>query len=330
MNIVITGGLGFIGFNYLLTSLDQKEITRIILVDKVTYASHYRLSEKLQKIEQNSGKVKLITSDINEIDFASLVSAEKIDTIINFAAESHVDNSISDSSPFLTANVDGINNILRGLVELQKTNTTTPTLIQISTDEVFGHLSETGKPFTENSPLAPRNPYSATKAAAELLLKSYKNTYGLESIILNCCNNYGPYQHPEKLIPKAITSMIIGEKIPIYGDGLNIREWIFVEDFCHGIQKVVMTKSARKDRYLFGSGIELSNLDLMENIFKHLQSKNLAFGSFNDSVRFVPDRLGHDRRYAVNSRLTQLDLKWSPETSLIDGINSTIQHFEAS
>lgn len=328
MRLLITGGLGFIGFNFLTRIANSKLADHIVVVDKVTYAAVPWLREKTAFIEQVGAQ--LITGDLNEIDLVSLIQSNGIDRIVNFAAESHVDNSIRNPDLFLSANINSVAKILSAMRACAESGNDQIKLIQISTDEVFGDLDDGDPPFSLTSAVMPRNPYSATKAAAEHLVKAAKNTYGLQAHVVNCCNNFGPYQHPEKLLPRSLGLLLDGEKVEIYGKGSNRREWIFVDDFCDGIAALLMSKDADQDRYLFGSDFEASNLDFIHLVIKQLFERGLVQSDGDSLIKFVEDRLGHDRRYAVDYSETTKVLKWRPKTSMEDGLTKTIDFYISS
>lgn len=309
MNLLVTGGNGFIGSNFILYWKSKYPHDSIINVDKMTYASNPTFTEHLLKEDG----YKLINSDICNYEQMNKLAGE-VDIIVNFAAETHVDNSIRKSHSFVQSNIVGVHSLL----EAARQNEIR--FHQVSTDEVYGTLPAFSQDkFTVNSPYNPRNPYSATKASSDFLVKSYFNTYGLKATISNCGNNFGPMQHPEKLIPKTIISALKNIKIPVYGDGMQTREWIYVEDHCSAIDAVIKKGKAGKT-YLVGSNQERHNIEVIKQILDLL--------SVDDAlVEFVEDRKGHDTRYAIDSTSTQLELNWSPQHDFSQALKKTIQHY---
>ena len=309
MKLIVTGGYGFIGSNFILYWLKKHRKDEIINVDKLTYAAD---PDNLKDLSQNT-KYTFINGDIADKEFVERTFKDA-DAIINFAAESHVDNSIKDSSLFISSNIVGVHNILE---TVRKTGIR---FHQISTDEVYGSLSLNSKEkFNENSKYNPRNPYSATKAAADFLVRAYYNTYKLPVTISNCSNNYGINQHPEKLIPKTLLNAYLDESIPVYGNGKQIRDWIFVEDHCSAIEKIIQ-KGKYGETYLIGENGEKKNIDVIRMILKTMNKPESL-------IKFTEDRLGHDVRYAIDSRKTQKELGWEPKFSFDKGIKITIEHY---
>ncbi|WHH61757.1 dTDP-glucose 4,6-dehydratase [Petroclostridium sp. X23] len=309
--ILVTGGCGFIGSNFIRHLLQLQDDIFIINIDKLTYAGNMRNLSDINGLNNYA----FIRQDICHDDAMQAIFKQGIDYVINFAAESHVDRSIEDSQVFIKSNILGtqvlLNNSLKYGVKKY---------IQISTDEVYGSLSLDGTDaFAEDTPLSPRNPYSATKASADMLVKSYYHTYGLPVMITRCSNNYGEFQHPEKLIPKTIVNAIREQPIGIYGDGLNVRDWIYVQDHCSAIQRV-LEKGIAGEVYNIGANYEISNIDIVKHILKHL-------GKTEDLIKFTKDRPGHDRRYAMNSGKIQRELGWTPKTDFQIGIANTIEWY---
>ena len=251
----------------------------------------------------------------------------KIDSLIHFAAETHVDNSIIRPDQFIKTNVLGTHNLLKTTLSyIKKNKKKNFVFIHISTDEVFGHLQKNDKPFNEKTKYSPRNPYSASKAAADHLVYSFINTYNFPAIILNCCNNYGPFQNNEKLIPKIIKNILQKKNIPIYGKGKNIREWIFVEDFVSAIINVLKNGKIGES-YNVGSSEEFTNINLTNLICKLMDQELKLTQTSKKLITFVKDRPGHDFRYAINSNKIRKELKWRSKTSLIKGLQKTISYF---
>ena len=309
MKLIVTGGYGFIGSNFILYWLKKHRKDEIINVDKLTYAAD---PDNLKDLSQNA-KYTFINGDIADKEFVERTFKDA-DAIINFAAESHVDNSIKDSSLFISSNILGVHNILE---TVRKTGIR---FHQISTDEVYGSLPLNSKEkFNENSKYNPRNPYSATKAAADFLVRAYYNTYKLPVTISNCSNNYGINQHPEKLIPKTILNAYLDESIPVYGNGKQVRDWIFVEDHCSAIELIIQ-KGVYGETYLVGENGEKRNIEVIRTILKTMKKPDSL-------IKFVDDRPGHDVRYSIDSRKIQKELKWKPKFSFEKGIKITIEHY---
>jgi dTDP-glucose 4,6-dehydratase len=282
MRVLVTGGAGFIGSNFVEMALTDQfpAISSVLVLDKLTYAG--KLSNLVSVA--NNPNFEFIQGDICDVELVNKLAAN-IDAIINFAAESHVDRSIEDSSEFIRTNILGTQ-VLLDAAKNQKVDK----FVQVSTDEVYGSILAGS--WHENEPLLPNSPYSASKAAADLLVRSYFVTHGLNVSITRCSNNFGPKQDPEKLIPNFILKLNEGKNVPVYGDGLNVRDWLFVKDHCQGIY-LTLTKGLAGEIYNIGGGTELTNLDLTTIILK-IFKKDESF------IDFVPDRLGHDRRYSVN------------------------------
>jgi dTDP-glucose 4,6-dehydratase len=312
MNILVTGGAGFIGsnyVNYVLGKQKNKE-TNIIVVDKLTYSgSLENLNEVL-----NHPNFEFVQGDIcDELIIKKLVS--KVDRVINFAAESHVDNSIISSREFIKTNILGTQVILDAIKEKPEVK-----FLQVSTDEVYGSINSGS--WDESYPLMPNSPYAASKAAADLLVRAYHQTFSLDVMISRCCNNYGPKQYPEKIIPLFITNLITNKQIPIYGTGENIREWIHVTDHCRGLE-LILDFGKSGEIYNLGSEIELTNKEVAINL---LEFFNFDIGKIN----YITDRLGHDKRYSLNFKKAMNQLGFKPEVSFSDGIKNTIEWYIAN
>ena len=308
---LITGGAGFIGLNFVKLLLQESDV-RLTVFDKLTYASHPEEMEHLSQLPH----VRFVQGDITRQDELDQVFDEAYEAIIHFAAESHVDRSIESAEPFIQTNVLGTYRMLETVLK-GKANK----LIHISTDEVYGDLEPDDPAFTEQTPLSPNNPYSASKASSDLLVKSYIHTHQLPAMITRCSNNYGPYQHEEKLIPTIIRKAVNGEKIPIYGDGQQIRDWLYVEDHARAVKQVVENGTAGQV-YNIGGGNEKTNLDLTKTILTHL-------GISHDQIEFIQDRKGHDRRYAIDASKLKEELGWVQATSFEKGIEKTIDWYRA-
>lgn len=307
---MVTGGLGFIGSNFINYWRKQHPADYILNVDKCTYAADFDNIDK----RLTSRNYEFIKEDIcNE---KSMISISKdVDIIVNFAAESHVDNSIENASAFIKSNYYGVYSLL----EAARINDIR--VHQVSTDEVFGSLEPGSKEiFDENTRYDPRNPYSATKAAADHLVRAYVNTYGIMATISNCSNNFGPNQHMEKLIPKTIMNALSGKKVPVYGSGMNVRDWIYVEDHCSGIDAVIK-KGRIGQAYLLGARNERTNLEIVKLILHML---NIDY----NMVEFVEDRKGHDYRYAIDPSKAENELHWKPKYDFEPALSITIEYYK--
>ncbi|HHW03159.1 MAG TPA: dTDP-glucose 4,6-dehydratase [Thermoanaerobacterales bacterium] len=310
MKILVTGGAGFIGSNFIRYMLKQHEDYKIINLDKLTYAGNL---ENLKDVEDNPNYI-FINGDITDKNLVeSLFFSYDINYVINFAAESHVDRSIEDPQIFLKTNVIGTQVLLDASKKVNVKK-----FLQVSTDEVYGSLGPTGY-FTEQSPLSPNSPYSASKASADLLVKAYAHTYGLRVNITRCSNNYGPHQFPEKLIPLMIINAMNDKDLPVYGDGLNIRDWIYVEDHCRAID-MILHHGTVGEIYNIGGNNEKTNIDIVKYILKEI-------GKPESLIKYVKDRPGHDRRYAIDSTKMQEELGWKPLYSFEEGMKKTIKWY---
>lgn len=310
MKLLVTGGAGFIGSNFIHYWLNKYPEDSIINLDLLTYAGNL---ENLKELESNPN-YKFVQGDICDAQLVDKLVKE-VDVIVHFAAESHVDRSILNSADFIRTNVEGT----RVLLEAAKNNGN-KRFHHISTDEVFGALSFDSPKFSENTPYDPRSPYSASKAASDHLVRAYYHTHGLPITISNCSNNYGPYQHPEKLIPHFITNLIEGKKVTVYGEGKNIRDWIHVNDHNRGVD-LILKKGKIGETYCLGGNSERSNLDMTHDILNLM-----SFGE--DKIEYVTDRLGHDLRYAIDYSKAKTDLGFEPEISLKDGLSATINWYK--
>ena len=309
-NILVTGGAGFIGSNFVRYMLNKHQDYKIVNLDLLTYAGNIKSLDDI-KDNPNYLFVKGDIADNKLVD--KIVSENKIDVIINFAAESHVDRSITNPDIFVKTNVLGTQNLLE-IAKKYKIEK----FVQISTDEVYGSLGKTGF-FTEKTPLSPNSPYSASKASADLLVMAYHHTFGLNVNITRCSNNYGPYQFPEKLIPLFITNALDNKQVPLYGDGLNIRDWLFVEDHCSAID-TVLHKGKNGEIYNIGGNNEKTNKYITDTILKYL-------GKDSSLIKYVADRLGHDRRYAIDATKIKEELGWEPKYKFEQAIEKTIEWY---
>ncbi len=308
MKILVTGGAGFIGSCFIRHMLTKHNDYKIINLDALTYAGNI---ENLDDIKDNKNYT-FIHGNICDKKLVRDIVAET-DCIINFAAESHVDRSITGPEIFIETNVAGTLNLLQAAKELGIQR-----FLQVSTDEVYGSLGKDGY-FYETTPLAPNSPYSASKASADLLVRAYFETYKLPVLNTRCSNNYGPYQYPEKLIPFFISKLLKNEKVPVYGDGLNVRDWLFVYDHCSAID-TVLHKGKEGEIYNIGGHNEKTNLEITKLILN-------AMGKDESSIQYVKDRLGHDRRYAICNDKIQSELGWSPSLTFEEGIKLTIDWY---
>ncbi len=309
-SILVTGGAGFIGSNFVNYFLKTRDDYSIINLDKLTYAGNL---ENLKPVEKNKNHFFIKGDICNHGLVRYIFEKYNIDFVINFAAESHVDRSILSSEIFYRTNVIGTNILL----ELSKTYGLKK-FIQVSTDEVYGSLGKEGY-FTENTPLSPNSPYSSSKAAADLMTLSFYHTYNVPVAITRCSNNYGPYQFPEKLIPLMIINALQNKKLPVYGDGLNVRDWIYVEDHCRGIE-AILDNGKVGEVYNIGASSEKPNIEIVKLVLKEMNKpENL--------IEYVKDRLGHDRRYAVDSSKIQNELSWRPMHSFENSLSSTISWY---
>lgn len=314
MNILVTGGAGFIGSNFILYWLKKNPDDKIVNLDKLTYAGNL---ENLKPVETNKN-YQFHHGDICDaklVDF--LIKSNKIDTVIHFAAESHVDRSILDPAPFIKTNIEGTYVLLQATLK-----NSIKRFHHISTDEVFGTLPlNTEDKFNEQSCYNPRSPYSASKASSDHLVRSYIATYSLPATISNCSNNYGPYQFPEKLIPLAITNLIEGKKIPIYGDGLYTRDWLYVEDHCEALDLILKKGKIGQTYFIGGQTKNLSNIEVVKQIL-NLMDKNV------DQIEKVKDRPGHDRRYAIDWQKISRELGWRPKHDFSLGLELTVNWYK--
>jgi dTDP-glucose 4,6-dehydratase len=315
MRLFVTGGAGFIGANFAHIAVARGH--DVVMYDALTYAGNPKNIE---------GIGQFVKGDICDSQaVAKIFQTQKFDAVINFAAESHVDRSIADGSPFVNTNVVGAVTLLE-----QARKYEVSTFVQISTDEVYGSIEGIRK-FTLNSPLAPSSPYSASKAAADLLLMSYHHTHAVDVRITRCTNNYGRFQHPEKFIPTVLRSALAGEKIPVYGDGKQVRDWIFVDDHCEGILKVLEGGAAGAVYHFGGPALEgnasgITNIELVHLLLRLLSEQTIRpLAEFEALIAHVTDRPGHDRRYALDWSQTENDLHWQPHTSLEHGLRKTVE-----
>lgn len=309
MSILVTGGCGFIGSNY-IEHLYMSDTCNIVNVDCLTYAADV---DNISQDIQRSDRYTLIEADINDTDrINKIVNDYNVEAIVNFAAESHVDNSISNSDPFIHSNICGTHSLLKVLLQHKQIKK----YVQVSTDEVYGTLQEQEPAFTESHDIKPNSPYSASKAAADLLCRSFFETYKLPICVTRCSNNYGPNQNKEKLIPLMIHKAKNNEPLPVYGDGRNIRDWIHVSDHCKAIDKVLRL-GVSGDVYNIGGNNEIRNIDIVKKILNML-------GKSHEQITYVQDRLGHDWRYAIDNTKITTQLNWKPTIEFDTGIKQIL------
>ena len=310
MRLLITGGAGFIGSNFIHYWMDKYPEDKIVNLDDLTYAGNL---ENLKDVESNPN-YEFIKGNICDIDLVNTL-VKKVDLIVHFAAESHVDRSVLNSADFVKTNIEGT----RTLLDAAKNNGGVRFHL-ISTDEVFGSLGPNDKPFDEKTPYNPRSPYSASKAAADHLTRAYWYTHNLPITISNCSNNYGPYQFPEKIIPLFVTNIMENKKVPIYGTGKNIRDWIHVKDHNAGVDAIIR-KGKIGETYFLDGRVELQNIEVAKKIL-NLMGKN------DDEIEYVKDRAGHDFRYAIDSSKTRNELGWEPKIDFETGLKETVEWYK--
>jgi dTDP-glucose 4,6-dehydratase len=312
MRLLVTGGCGFVGSHFVRFVLEHYQPEMVTNVDALTYAGS--LGSMPDFLPEFGDRYEFVRSDITDFGGVNeILSKHSYFAVVNFAAESHVDRSIASPEDFIRTNIVGASNLLDAARRHGVKR-----FVQVSTDEVYGSLGATGR-FTEQSPINPSSPYSASKASADLLVLAAHKTFGQDVVVTRCSNNYGPYQFPEKLVPVAILRALAGEPIPIYGDGLNVRDWIHVEDHCAAIFDVLM-QGRPGEIYNVGADNERTNLDLVRAILSHL-------GKSEQLIKFVPDRPGHDRRYAIDSTKIRTEIGWKPLHHLERGLAETIEWY---
>jgi dTDP-glucose 4,6-dehydratase len=310
--LMVTGGCGFIGSNFIRHLLEADPAVEIINFDALTYAGNLA---NLADLTANK-RYTFVRGDVADRDAVRRVTKQGVSGIIHFAAESHVDRSIQDSGPFVRTNVLGTQVLLDAAREFQ-----VPRFVHVSTDEVYGTLGPTGS-FTEETPLAPNSPYAASKAASDLLVRSYVHTFGLNAVITRCSNNYGPYQFPEKLIPLFISNLVADKQVPVYGDGLQVRDWIHVRDHNRAVE-LVWRNGRAGEVYNIGGRCEKTNLELTHTLLDLL-------GKPKSLIRYVQDRPGHDRRYAIDCAKIERELGWRPTVPFTQGLKDTIAWYLAN
>lgn len=327
-HILVTGGAGFIGANFVLNWLDNADADSVVNVDKLTYAGN------LKTLASLDGDPRHVFSRTDICDRAALdrlLAEYQPRAVLHFAAESHVDRSIHGPGEFIQTNIVGTFTLLEavraywsGLDDARKAAFR---FLHVSTDEVFGSLGPNDPPFSETTAYAPNSPYSASKAGSDHLVRAYHHTYGLPVLTTNCSNNYGPYHFPEKLIPLMIANALGGKPLPVYGDGLNVRDWLYVGDHCSAIREV-LARGRLGETYNVGGWNEKTNLDVVHTLCDLLDElKPKASGSYRDQITFVKDRPGHDRRYAIDARKLERELGWKPAETFETGLRKTVQWY---
>ena len=329
--ILITGGAGFIGSNFVLHLLNDSTVpTKVVVVDCLTYAGNMNnLKSEINNPNFFFEKCKIN----NTLGIRDILQKYRPNAVVNFAAESHVDRSILSPSKFIETNINGTYNLLQASFDYYLTlDNKNFKFLHISTDEVYGSLDLTAPSFTEDNPYQPNSPYAASKASSDFLVRAWNKTYGFPTLITNCSNNYGPFQFPEKLIPLVILNAIDLKKIPIYGDGKQIRDWIFVTDHCEAI-KEVLTNGIVGETYNIGGNCEYQNIDLVKKIchildeLSPIKNTSKKIKKYSDLIHFVQDRPGHDKRYSVNNEKIKSTLNWTPKENLTSGLRKTINWY---
>ncbi len=325
MNLLVTGGAGFIGSNLVRLLVDRPGIQHLVTLDCLTYAGHLA---NLRGVEKHPVHTFEKVDLRDKLEVVRVVRQHHITHVLHLAAESHVDRSISGPGDFISTNIVGTFNLLEACRDAWNQNPGEHRFHHVSTDEVYGSLGAEGL-FTETTPYAPNSPYSASKASSDLLVRAYHHTYGLPTVVTNCSNNYGPYQFPEKLIPVVIQSLIARRPVPVYGDGLNVRDWLYVGDHCEALWQVLQ-RGCLGETYNVGGHNEWANLRIVEHICDLVDelAPHLGGGSRN-LIRFVKDRPGHDRRYAIDASKIQRELGWVPAHTFETGIRETVAWYLA-
>ncbi|HEU4621076.1 MAG TPA: dTDP-glucose 4,6-dehydratase [Burkholderiaceae bacterium] len=325
--IIVTGGAGFIGSNFVLDWLDN-EREGIVVVDALTYAGNL---ENLASA-QGDARLTFVQADIcDRATIAALIERHQPRAVLHFAAESHVDRSIHGPGEFVRTNVNGTFELLEAVraywSQLSSDKQNEFRFLHVSTDEVYGSLGENDPAFSETTPYAPNSPYSASKAGSDHLVRAYHHTYGLPTLTTNCSNNYGPFQFPEKLIPLMILNALDGKPLPVYGDGRNVRDWLYVKDHCSAIRRVLQAGRVG-ETYNIGGKNEMRNIDVVHTVCAILDRlKPKANGRYADLITYVKDRPGHDRRYAIDPRKIERELQWTPAETFETGIERTVRWY---
>ncbi|PSB17861.1 dTDP-glucose 4,6-dehydratase [Phormidesmis priestleyi ULC007] len=328
--VLITGGAGFIGSNFVHHWCAAYPQDRVVVLDALTYAGNRR---NLAGLETSVNKLRFVQGDIcDRLLVDALLQAGAIDTIVHFAAESHVDRSILEPDAFIRTNIVGTFTLLEAFHQYWKANQKPIDyrFLHISTDEVYGSLEPNDPAFTETTPFAPNSPYSASKAGSDHLVRAYYHTYGLPTLITNCSNNYGPYHFPEKLIPLICINILMGKPLPVYGDGQNIRDWLFVADHCRALDAVIH-QGKLGETYNIGGNNEVKNIDLVHMLCDLMEelAPELPVRPCRRLITFVKDRPGHDRRYAIDATKITTELGWTPRETIASGLRQTVQWYLA-
>ena len=326
-NILITGGAGFIGSNFVRHWCQTYQSSRVIVLDALTYAGNRANITDLEV----TGKIKFVQGDICDRKLVDeLLLVENIDTVAHFAAESHVDRSILGPGAFVQTNVVGTFTLLEAFRQrwLKQEKPTDYLFLHVSTDEVYGSLEPDDPAFSETTPYSPNSPYSASKAGSDHLARAYYHTYGMPTIITNCSNNYGPYHFPEKLIPLMCINILLGKSLPVYGDGQNIRDWLYVEDHCRALATVIH-QGKPGETYNIGGNNEVKNIDLVRLVCQIMDklAMDIPVKPSSQLITFVQDRLGHDHRYAINASKIKNELGWVPQVTVEEGLRKTVQWY---
>ena len=329
-NILITGGAGFIGSNFVHHWCNNYKSDRVVVLDALTYAGN---KDNLASLEGNAN-LKFVRGDICDRTLVDdLLESEDIDTIAHFAAESHVDRSIIGPGAFVQTNVVGTFTLLEAFRQRwnNRNQHQGDRFLHVSTDEVYGSLEADDSAFTETTPYTPNSPYSASKAGSDHLARAYFHTYGMPTMITNCSNNYGPYHFPEKLIPLMCINILLGKPLPVYGDGQNIRDWLYVEDHCRALD-VVIHKGKPGETYNVGGNNEVKNIDLVKQLCQLMDelAPDLPVSPSKELITFVKDRAGHDRRYAIDASKIKNELGWTPQETVEGGLRRTVEWYLAN
>ena len=325
--LLITGGAGFIGSNFVHHWCEHYKSDRVVVLDALTYAGNRNTLKELEELDN----FRFVHGDICDRALVdTLLEEEAIDTVAHFAAESHVDRSILGPDAFVRTNVVGTFTLLESFRNHwdRRGRKSSDRFLHVSTDEVYGTLGPDDHPFTETTPYAPNSPYSASKAGSDHLARAYYHTYGMPTLITNCSNNYGPYHFPEKLIPLMCINILLGKPLPVYGDGQNIRDWLYVRDHCRALD-VVIHKGVPGETYNVGGNNEVKNLDLVHMLCDLMDelAPNLPVKPSKELITFVKDRPGHDRRYAIDATKIKTELGWSPAVTVEEGLRQTIEWY---
>ena len=325
--ILVTGGAGFIGSNFVLRHLREASASAVVTLDALTYAGNPHNLDSLAGDPRHT----LVHGDILDRDLVqSLLAKHRPQAIVHFAAESHVDRSIVGPGAFLKTNIDGTFNLLQCARDYYGSLTGEERdrfrFLHVSTDEVYGTLSPTDPAFHEDTPFAPNSPYAASKASSDHLVRAWHHTFGLPTLITNCSNNYGPYQFPEKLIPLVIANALGGKPLPVYGDGMQVRDWLFVEDHCSAIE-TVLQRGTIGETYNVGGNNQQTNISVVQTICSLLDELKPAAKPYAEQITYVTDRPGHDRRYAIDARKIQRELQWFPAQDFTGGLRLTVQWY---